>query len=64
MHIYCKKCCKHTVNKFPKKKTTLISKNKIRGKLRCTVCLTERTFIDDIKYDLKSALEVYLQFFY
>ena len=62
MHIYCKKCCKHTANTFPKK-ITLISKNKIREKSRCAICLTERTFIDDIKYDLKSALQVYLQFF-
>ena len=62
MHIYCKKCCKHTANTFPKK-ITLISKNKIRGKSRCAVCLTERTFIHDMEYDLKSALEVSLQFF-
>ena len=62
MHIYCKRCSKHTANTFPKK-ITLISKNKIREKSRCAICLTERTFIDDIKYDLKSALQVYLQFF-
>ena len=62
MHIFCKKCCKHTANTFPKK-ITLISKNKIRGKSRCAVCLTEKTFIDDIEYDLKSELEVYLQSF-
>ena len=62
MHIYCKKCCKHTANTFPKK-LTLISKTKIRGKSRSAICLTERTFIDDIEYDLESALEVYLQFF-
>ena len=62
MHIYSKKCCKHTANTFPKK-ITLISKNKIREKSRCAICLTERTFIDDIKYDWKSTLQVYLQFF-
>ena len=62
MHIYCKKCCKHTANTFPKK-ITLILKSKIKGKSRCAICLTERTFIDDIEYDLESALEVYLQFF-
>ena len=62
MHIYCKKCCKHTANTFPKK-ITLISKNKTRGKSRCAVCLTERTFIHDMEYDLESALEVSLQFF-
>ena len=61
MYIYCKKCCKHTANTFPKN-ITLISKNKIKGKSRCPICLTEKTFIDYIKYDLKSALEVYLQF--
>ena len=53
MHIYCKKCSKHTANTFPKK----------LGKLRCAICLTERTFIDEVKYDLESALEIYLQFF-
>ena len=64
MHIYCKKCNKHTGNTFPKK-IILISKNKIKGKSRCTICLTERTFIDEIedKYDLESELEIYLQFF-
>ena len=61
MHIYCKKCCKHTANTFPKK-ITLILKSKIKGKSRCAISLTERTFIDDIKYDLESALEVYFQF--
>ena len=58
MHIYCKKCCKYTANTYPKK-ITLISKNKIRGKSRCAICLTKRSFIDDIE----SALEVYIQFF-
>ena len=64
MHIHCKKCNKHTGNTFPKK-IILISKNKIKGKSRCTICLTERTFIDEIedKYDLESELEIYLQFF-
>ena len=45
MHIYCKKCNKHTGNTFPKK-LVLISKNKIKEKSRCAICLTERTFID------------------
>ena len=58
MHIYCKKCSKHTANTFPKK-LVLISKNKIKGKSRCAICLTKRSFIDD----LESALEIYLQFF-
>ena len=64
MHIYCKKCNKHTGRTFPKK-IILISVNKIKGKSRCAICLTERTFIDEIedKYDLGSELEIYLQFF-
>ena len=64
MHIYCKKCKKHTGNTFPKK-LILISKNKIQGKSKSAICLTERTFIDEIedKYDLESELEIYLQFF-
>ena len=62
MHIYCKKCSKHTANTFPKK-LVLISKNKIKGKSRCAICLTKRSFIDEVQYDLKSALEIYLQFF-
>ena len=46
------------------KKNSLISKNKFKGKSKCTVCLTGRTFIDKIKdeYDLESEVEVYLQF--
>ena len=64
MHIYYKKCKKHTGNTFPKK-LILISKNEIKGKSKCVICLTERTFIDEIegKYDLVSELEIYLQFF-
>ena len=64
MHIYCKKCNKHTGNTFPKK-LILISKNKIKGKSKCTICLTERTFIDETEgeYDLESELEIYFQFF-
>ena len=62
MHIYCKKFCKHTANTFPKK-LVLILKNKIKGKSRCAICLTKRSFIDDIEYDLESALEIYLHFF-
>ena len=64
MHIYCKKCKKHIGNTFPKK-SILISKNKIKGKSKCAICLTERTFIDEIedKYGLESELEIYFQFF-
>ena len=62
MHIYCKKFNKHTANTFPKT-LVLISKNEITGKSRCAICLTEKSFIDEIEYDLESALEIYLQFF-
>ena len=49
---------------FPKK-LVLISKNKIKGKSKCAICLAERTFVDKIEdvYDLESELEVYLRFF-
>ena len=43
--------------------STLISKNKIKGESRCAICFTRKSFTDDIKYDLESALEVYLQLF-
>ena len=62
MHIYCKKCNKHTRNTYPKK-IILISKDKIKGKSKCAICLTERTFIDEIEGDLERELEIYLQFF-
>ena len=62
MHIYCKKCKKHLGNTFPKK-LILISKNKMEGKSRCPICLTKRTFIDEIECDLEIGLEIYLQFF-
>ena len=40
----------------------LISKNKINGKSKCAICLTESTFIHEIegKYGLESELEIYL----
>ena len=44
MHIYCKKCSKHTANTFPKK-LVLISKNKIKGKSRCDICVTKKMFL-------------------
>ena len=61
MHIYCKKSKKHTGNTFPKN-LILISKNEIKGKSKCAICLT---FIDEIedKYDLEGELEIYLQLF-
>ena len=62
MHIYCKKCNKHKANTFPKK-MFLISKNKIKGKCRCAICLSKKIFIDNIEYDLESALEIYIHFF-
>ena len=62
MRIYCKKYKKHTASIF-QKKLVLISKNKIKGKSWCAICLTERFFIDEIQYDLENALEIYLQFF-
>ena len=62
MHIYCKTCNKHTANTFPKE-LVLISRSKIKEKSRCAICLTERSFTDEIQYDLEDALEIYLQFF-
>ena len=64
MHMYCKNCKKHTENMFPKK-LILISKNKLKGKSKCAIFLTEGTFIDEIKgnYDLESELKIYLQIF-
>ena len=64
MHMYCKNCKKHTGNTFPKK-LVLISKNKIKGKSKCAICLTERTFIHEIedKCGLESKLGIYLHFF-
>ena len=62
MHIYCKKCNKLTSNTFPKK-LILISKNKTKGKSKCAICLTQRTFIDATEGDLEIRLEIYLQFF-
>ena len=62
MHIYCKNCKKHTANTFTKK-LVLISNNKIKGTSRCFICLIKKSFIDEVEYDLESALEIYLQFF-
>ena len=63
MHIYCNNCSKHAANTFPKI-LVLISKNKIKvWESRCAISLTKRSFFDDIKYDLESVLEIYLQFF-
>ena len=62
MHLYFKKWERHTSNAFLKK-LVLISNNEIKGNSRCFICLTERSFIDEVQYDLESALEIYLQFF-
>ena len=62
MHIYCKKFKKHTSNTFSKT-IILISKNKIKGKSKCAICLSERTFIDEIEGDLEIEFEIYLHFF-
>ena len=55
---------KHKGDTFPKK-LVLVSKNKIKGKSKCAIYLTERTFIDGIEdeYDLENELEVYRQIF-
>ena len=64
MHIYCKKCKNHTDNTIPKQ-LILISKNEIKGKSKCIICLTKMIFTDEIEgeYDLERELEIYLQFF-
>ena len=64
MHMCCKNSKKHMGNPFPKK-LVLISKNKIKGKSKCAICFTERTFIHEIedKYGLENKLETYIQFF-
>ena len=61
MLIYCQKCKKYTGDTFPKK-LVLTSKNKIRGKLKCFDCLSEKSFIHEIgDYDLDYELIVYFQ---
>ena len=62
MHMYCKNCKKYTGKTFPKK-LILISRNKIKEKSKCAICLTEMTFIHETEYDLESDSEIYLQFF-
>ena len=58
MHIYCKRCNKHTGNTFPKK-IILVSENEIKGKSRCAICFTEKTFIDDIKKNSFKGIDIY-----
>ena len=60
MHIYYENCKKHKGNTFPKKLVSIL-KNKIKGKSKYEICLTERTFIHEAED--KDELEIYLQFF-
>ena len=64
MYLYFKNCKIQRGNTFSIK-LVLILKNKIKGKSKCAICLTEMTFIHDIedKYSLGSELEICLQFF-
>ena len=64
MHMYCKNCKKHTGSRF-QKQLILISKNKIKGKSKYAICLTERTFVHETedKFGLENELEIDLQFF-
>ena len=62
MRIYCKKCNKHTSNTYSKK-IIFISKDKIKGKSKCAICWTQKTFLDKIEGDLERELGIYLQFF-
>ena len=63
MQIYCKNCKEYTSNMFPKK-LVLISKNKIKGKSKCAICLAEKSFIHEItgdEYGLKNELKIFSQ---
>ena len=62
--MYCKNCKKYSANTFTKK-FVLIPKNKIKGKSKCAIYLTENTFFHESKekYGLESELEIYVQFF-
>ena len=64
-HAYVlQKLKKYTGNLFPKKLIS-ISKPKIKGKSKCVIWLTKRTFIHKIEdeYALESELEIFLPFF-
>ena len=48
---------------FPKK-LVLISKNKIKEKSKCAICLAEKSFIHEItgdEYGLKNELKIFSQ---
>ena len=66
MDIYCKNCKKHTGNTFSKQLVPF-SKNIIKQKSKCTICLSEKIFIlekiFEDKYDLESKVKVYPKFF-
>ena len=63
MQIYCKSCKKHTGNTFPKK-IDPNSKRKNKGKWKCVIFLTKRTFIQEIedKYDLENDMKYIFNF--
>ena len=58
------KNCKKQIGNTISKNLVLTSKNKIKGKSKCAICLTERAFTHKIegKYGLESELGIYLQF--
>ena len=63
--MHCKNWKKYPGNPFPKKLIS-ISKTKIKGKSKCTIWLTKKSFIHEIqdKYGLESKLEIPLQFLF
>ena len=65
MQIYCKNCTQYTGNTFPKKLVYSHFKKYHKEKAKRAIRLTERTFIHEMedKYDLRSKVKVYLQFF-
>ena len=56
MHLYYKNCKKHTSNTFH-------THNTFQRKIKMCYLFNWKNFIDEIEYDLESALEIYLQFF-
>ena len=64
MHIYRENCKNIQVACF-QNKLVLILKNKIKGKSKWAICLSEKTFIhetEEDKYSLEIELGIYLQF--
>ena len=55
MHLYFKNCKIQTGNTFSIE-LVLISKNKIKGKSKCAICLTEMTFIHGIQFSNLSSV--------